>query len=382
MRSVQAVARRFVVALVTASLAFTSVAIAEVRVDETTLQEGENAVGGGTATLWDSILDMLGVTANTLSTDEDLTVNFNGGNDIDTFKITDDANVVANYEGENEVEDIEAYDQSSVTVNMNEHNEFEDIEGNDQASITANVSGNVACEAIKGYDDATVTVRGTTGPCKDVLEVGEGKSSERIGTERGDLTVEDVSVVLRSEQGAVSSTSGNVTIKHTKISGGEGNERTDLRAGGTMLVEDSAVDITGTASADGELTIQNSEVDVRKAEGDDGYRVWSRTGINLVDEKNGEVEEGEVDGKRVWYVDTGDGEEVHLDASSPLRCDSDSSNSNDSDDVSDERDTTPAEHGRAVLPATGDASGAFFAMLALVGGVALSLAGVRRRLRG
>ena len=38
----------------------------------------------------------------------------------------------------------------------------------------------------------------------------------------------------------------------------------------------------------------------------------SRTGIELIDEKNGEVKKGEFDNEEVWYVDTDDGDDVDL----------------------------------------------------------------------
>ena len=61
------------------TLSFPSLAFAAVRVDDTELAQGENAVGGGSATLADSSLDMVGVTAFGLYADEDLSMNFNGG---------------------------------------------------------------------------------------------------------------------------------------------------------------------------------------------------------------------------------------------------------------------------------------------------------------
>ena len=65
-------------AVVACSLSFPSLAFAVVKVDETELAQGENAVGGGKATLSDSLLDMAGVTAGSLVADENLTMNFNG----------------------------------------------------------------------------------------------------------------------------------------------------------------------------------------------------------------------------------------------------------------------------------------------------------------
>lgn len=306
-------ARGTLSALLTLSLALPHTAFAAVRVDDVDLVDGENAVGGGTATYLDSTLDMYDVTAGYVTTDEDLTVNFEGGNEIDHFQVTGDAEVEVNFEGENEVEDIEAYDTSDVTVNMNEHNDFEDIEAHDDATLTVNVTGEAECEAIKGYDDADVTVRGTTCPQKDVVEVGEDEVNERIGTERGNLVIEDVTVVMESKEASVGSESGNVDIKCSKIESGDDNERTDIHAGGNLFIGGSVIDITGTISSDHAMTIRRSDVDVEKADSDNGpYRIWAYDGITLIEESNGTVLEGKIDGKSVSYVDTGDGEEVHL----------------------------------------------------------------------
>lgn len=58
-----------VAAIVACLLSFPQLAFATVRVDQTELAQGENAVGGGTATLMDSALAMIGVTAGELYTD-------------------------------------------------------------------------------------------------------------------------------------------------------------------------------------------------------------------------------------------------------------------------------------------------------------------------
>ena len=78
------------------------------RVDQTELAQGENAVGGGKATLVDAKLDMVDVTANELYTDNDLTMNFNGGNKIENVDVAGSAEVEMNYSGENEVEEVHA----------------------------------------------------------------------------------------------------------------------------------------------------------------------------------------------------------------------------------------------------------------------------------
>lgn len=376
-------ARRLVVAVTTALVCASQPCFAQVTLDNTQLQEGDNEVGGGRATFLNSVLDMYGVTGDLLSTDEDLSVNFWGGNVLDKFRATDDATVTVNFDGHNEVEDIEAYDSSNVTVNMNEHNEFEDLEARDDASLEVRVDGETSCESIKGYDNAEVDVRGVNCPRKDIVEIGEDESSERLGTEKGDLTVSDVTVVMRSKQGEVSSKEGNARITCTKIEGGEGNERTDVYAGKDLFVGGSVVDVVGSVHADGKLTLRRSDVDVTKAKDDDApYRVWSKTDVELVEEKNGTVEQGTMDGTKVFYVDTDDGDEVHLEASlEPCyyrSCDNDTT-----DDDHDATSQTPAVHTVArVLPATADASnpGALAGMVAL-GAVAVA-AGVgmgRRR---
>ena len=307
--------RKILTASLTLALMFPGAAFAGVRVDDRDLEHGENAVGGGIATYGDAMLDMVDVHAGHVSTDEDLEVSFNGGNEIDHFQVTDDATVTVNFDGENKVEDIEAYDNSDVTVNMDEHNDFEDIEANDESSVTVKVSGKVGCEAIKGYDDATVTVEGTTCPQKDVLEVGEGDTSERIGTERGDLTIKDVTVVMDSPEDRIASKEGDVTIKSSKISRGDENELVEIYAGGDMTVKDSVIDAAGSMGSEGKLTIERSDVDLTKAEKDEHpYRVWSNTDIELIEEENGEVCQGSTDDGSVSYVSTGDGDDVHLKA--------------------------------------------------------------------
>ena len=363
--------RRLMVALLTVSLAFPQSAFAEVWVDDVSLNEGENAVGGGTATYAESSLDMVDVTASNVWTNESLSVNFNGGNEIDTFQVKDDANVTVSFEGDNEVEDIEAYDKSQVTINMDDDNDFEDIEAHDESSLTVKVSGEVECEAIKGHDDATVTVEGTTCPRKDIIEVGEGEASERIGTERGDLTIKDLTVILQSEMGLVNSQSGNVSIKCSKITGDDDNERIDIHAGGELFVGGSVIDITGSMSSDGALTIRRSDVDIKKAEDDSSpYRIWSKTSIELIEERNGEVRDGELDGTSVKYVDTGDGDEVHL-KSSITPCYYRSCDDDDDDSV--------GHVAAKKLPRTGDPSSMNYIATLVSAGLVLTMAGLRRK---
>ena len=109
-------------------------------------------------------------------------------------------------------------------------------------------------------------------------------------------------------------------IDTSKIAKDDDNEYAYITAGGTMLVRESVIDIEGTIRSDGQMTIEHS--DVKATEPDDAYhdnspyRVYSKTGIELIDEENGEVEEGELDDEKVWYVDTddNDGKNVDLEA--------------------------------------------------------------------
>ena len=87
MTSTNRIRNRFVAcaigALIACGLMVPATAFAEVSVDGQALNQGENAVGGGTATLSETVLDMVNVVAETMNIDQSLTVNFNGGNEID-----------------------------------------------------------------------------------------------------------------------------------------------------------------------------------------------------------------------------------------------------------------------------------------------------------
>ena len=308
-------------AVVTAcSLSFPSLAFASVIVDETELAQGENAIGGGTATLSDTSLDMNGVTADTLYTDESLTMNFNGGNEVGNVEVADSAAVSMNFCGSNEVEEVHAHNNANVTINANGNNEFEEIEAFEQADVTINVTGQNDFEEIVGYDDASITIRGTSCQRKDIVNLGAGENDTQLFTTNGNLTIDHVTVNLEGEIAVVGSENGNVNIDTSKIAQGDDNEYADVTAGGTMQIRESVVDITGTVHSDDQMTIDHSDVKVEEPNSKYGdkspYRVYSKTGIDLINEKNGEVEKGELDGKKVWYVDTddNDGEEVDLKA--------------------------------------------------------------------
>lgn len=351
----------FVLAAVLAcGLSFPSLAFATVKVDETELAQGENAVGGGTATLADTVLDMVDVTASTLYTDEDLTVNFNGGNDIgeidvageantelnfngenevgeinvtdeataelnfngendiNEVNVTDEATAELNFTGENEVEEVHASGSSDVTINADGQNEFEEIEATEQSNVTINVTGENEFEEIVGLDDADITIRGTDCQKKDVVKLGEDEEDTAITTERGALIIDHVTVEIEAEEAVVGSTEGDVVIDTSKIEASDETEYTEIVAGGTMEVTESVIDIEGTVHSEGEMTIDHSDVKVEAPEGEysdeSPYRVWSKTGIELKREENGEVKEGKIGDDDVYYVDTDDGDDVDLEA--------------------------------------------------------------------
>ena len=126
-------------AVLTASLmvafGLPATALAEVRIDDTVLNAGENAVGGGTAVLSDSSLSMKDVSAQSAWTDESLDVSFEGGNNIETFTVAGDAEVSMEFSGENEVEDIYAQDTSKLAVKADGHNDFEEVNASDKADV-------------------------------------------------------------------------------------------------------------------------------------------------------------------------------------------------------------------------------------------------------
>lgn len=300
-----------------ASLSLPALAFAEVTIDETVLNEGENAVGGGTATLVDSVLDMVNVVANTVQTDQDLTMNFNGGNEIEFVDVSGSAEVTANFDGENEVEDFQATEDANLTINANGHNEFDAVTASDNANVTINVTGENEFEAIVGDDNANITIRGTECQKKDTVNVADDHIA-LIRVEDGDLTIDHVTVNLEGDEyGLVGSYGGNVVIDTSKIEG-EDDAFTGIMAGKTMLIKESVIEITGDVYSVGLMTINHSDVEASKPDiaGGSPYRVYSYEGIELIDEENGEVREGELYDEKVWYVDTddNDGSDVDLEA--------------------------------------------------------------------
>ena len=304
-------------AVTAASLAFPPAALAKVTVDDNELSQGENSVGDGKATLSDKSLDMKDVTAGNVRMDEDLTVNFNGGNDIDDFDIEGSATVEVNFKGENHVEDTHVHDDANAVINADGHNDFEEVKASENAQVTVNVTGENDFESIEAQDNASVTVRGTSCQKRDIANVGVDENDAGVSAESGDVTIDHVTVNLLSKTARVGSTSGNVVIDTSKIASGDGNEFTDIVAGGTMDIVESVVDIVGTVHSDGAMTIKHSDV---KAKAPDTkydaspYRIYSKAGVELADEKNGKVKEGVRDGKKAWFVDTGDGKDADLKA--------------------------------------------------------------------
>ena len=347
-------------------------ALAMVRVDETELVQGENAVGGGTVTLVDSTLDMGGVTADELYTDEDLCVRFNGGNDVEDVNVAGSAKVDLSFSGENDVEEVHSSGESDVTINANGSNKFEEIGAADRSKMTINVSGENEFEEIVGTGDASVTIRGTECQRRDVVNLGKGEKDTALTTERGTLVIDHATVNFEGEQAAVGSEHGDVFIDASKIAGGDDNKYVGIGSGGTMLVRESVVDIAGTMVARGQMTIEHSDVKVEKPddehEDNSPRRVLSLVGIDLIDEKNGEVREFEYNGQKAFCVDTGDGDDADLKADgSPAyyRCKGDSG---------EDHEAAAIRH----LPRTGDGNGPLVPLSVALAGLALSGAAVRR----
>ncbi len=293
-------------------------AYATVRVDETELEQGENAVGGGTATLLESVLNMVDVTADKLYTDESLQIDFAGGNDIGNVEVSSSAEVNIDFCGSNEVEEVHAHDNSDVTISANGNNEFEEIEAYDSSSVTINVTGENDFEEITGNDDASITVRGTDCQKEDIVNLGEGEEDSALKTERGDLTIDHVTVNLLADETAIGSEEGDVTIDTSKIAAADDDQYVLVESGDDMLIRESVVDIDGTVHASGDMLIDHSDVKVEEPddeyEDSSPYRVWSNSSIELVNEENGEVKDGKIDDKDVRYVDTGDDDSVDLEA--------------------------------------------------------------------
>ena len=166
------------------SLAVPSLAFASVSVDGTDLNQGENAVGGGTATWTEQVINVVNVTAEAM--------------------IVDSEDVSLNFDGQNKVEHVYATGDTDVTVAVNEHNEFDTIEAYNDANVTVSVTGENDIEAIEAYDNANITVRGTDCQKKDILNVEDDDYNDNtISAESGDVTIDHVTVNLNGEEGRV-----------------------------------------------------------------------------------------------------------------------------------------------------------------------------------
>lgn len=286
----------FAVALA-GSLTVPALAFASVTIDDVELTQGENAVGGGTATWADQVIDVVNVTAEAM--------------------IVNSEDVSINFDGENQVEHVIATGDANVTVAVNEHNEFDSIEAYRDANVTVNVTGENDIEAIEGYENANITVRGTDCQKKDILNIKDDDYNDNaISAEDGNVTIDHVTVNMNGEVGRVYSDTGNVVIDTSKIASGDDNTYTQIVAGGTMLIKESVVDIVGLVYSVGKMTIDHSDVKAKLAIDEFWpYRVSSRVPIELIKEKNGEVKEGESPyGDKLYYVYTGDDDEVDLKA--------------------------------------------------------------------
>ena len=107
-------------------------------------------------------------------------------------------------------------------------------------------------------------------------------------------------------------------IDTSKLAKGDDNKFTDVFAGGSLQIRESVIDIAGVVHSNGAMTINHSDVEVEPAAsviaGESPYRVYSKTGIELKNEKNGSVEKGTLGDDDVFYVDTddNDGKDVDL----------------------------------------------------------------------
>lgn len=356
------------------SLSIPGLAFASVTVDETELAQGDNAVGGGTATLADTTLNMVNVIANTIKADTDLTINFNGGNEIEMAIAEGNANVEMNFSGENEIEEVYATENSNVTLNANENNGFEEVNAYDDAHVTINVTGETDIESIDALDYGSITIRGTECQKKDTVNLGEDENTAFLTTTNGTLVIDHVTINLKAEEMAVGSVNGDMVMDTSKIASDDDNKYTLIQTGGTMLIKESVIDMVGTVYAVGQMTINHSDVKVKKPEkmayGEwDKYRVYSSTGIELIDEKNGKVKEGNIYENKVYYLDTDGGDDVDLEADGKpayYKC------KDDDDDDEEEKVVS--------LPKTGDKNAPLLPLsIALMSAATMGIAASRRR---
>ena len=306
--------------IVVSTLCFPASAFAQVSVDGTDLAQGTNSVGGGTAELSDSSLSMNGVSASSVYTDESLDISLTGGNDIDTFTVGGDAESSMSMTSEDSVGTVGVEDSASLDIKMDGHDAIGTVSASDDSSVTLEVYGENELDNITATDDASITIKGKTCQKKDELEVGEGLEDAGITAENGDVVIDHVTIEMESEKAHIGSKNGRLSIDTSKIEGDdEDNKWTEIISGKEMMISESVIEITGTVYAKGEMTIKHSDLEIEKPDSkydNRPYRVFSETGIELIDEENGEVCEGEYNDTKVWYVDTDDneGSEVDLEA--------------------------------------------------------------------
>ena len=363
------------------NLLFPSLALAVVRVDETELAQGANEVGGGTATLSGSSLEMTGVTADDFYTDEDLDISFAGGNDISTAYV-EDAMVGMSFTGENDVEDIYALGDANVTVNADGHNEFEEINAYDSSSVTVKVTGENDFESMSASDDATIAVRGTSCQKKDIINLGDGESLSYIASDRGDVTLDHVTVNVKADEAIIGSIDGGALTVDTSKVACDDNGYVLLAGGKTSRIRESVIDIAGTIEGYGKLVIDHSDVKVVEPAPEHfdafDYRIIGKDGIELVNQKNGTVLAGSSEGEGLFFVDTDGNQGRSVD----LKADGEPAYYKCGDkDESDEKSTdVPATSPAAkALPRTGDAGAPVAAVAAAA--VLVGIAGFAARRR-
>ena len=293
--------------VVACNLFFPSFAQAMVRVDDVELNQGVNEVGGGTATLTDSNLEMEGVTAAEFYTDEDLTIDYAGGNAIDETTVAGDAEVEMNFSGENDVTNVAVTDDAQLTINANEHNTFDEVLATDNSNLNLNVDGTATIGSVDASGAANVAVRGAQRGA--TIDLGAGRDISFLDTESGNLSVENVRVNLNAKEAILGSAlGGTVTIDSSSLVAGEDNGFVFLGTCGTMLIKDSSMEFGGMVYSTGQMTIDNSNMRITKptAFGTDSWphRVSSRTGIDLRNELNGIVLSGMQEGKPIFFLDT------------------------------------------------------------------------------
>lgn len=362
-------------AVVAGNLFFPSFALATVRVDDVELAQGVNEVGGGTATLNESDLEMEGVTAAEFYTDEDLTINYADGNVIDTTTIEGDATVEMNFDGENEISDIAVTDEAQLTINANEHNTFGEVIATDDSSVAINVDGTTEFGSIDGADAATVAVSGAKGAKDATLNLGTGREFSFLDTEDGNLSIDNLTLNLNAREAILGSAlGGTVTVNSSTLAAGEDNGFVFLSSGADMLIKDSTMEFGGMVFSIGQMTIDNSNMRISKPTAFSTeawpHRVSSRTGIDLRNELNGIVMSGVQEGRPIYFLDTNENFGRLVELWAGAQSESTVAPAEDGSVSSTSATTVRAAHiASKALPRTGDATVALLPLL--VAGVLL-----------